>query len=315
MAGFFNRKRNERNIREYYGFEEEKAPKQLSFSVVVIAALVLVLVIVVSIFSINLSNNSFKKFQRASTKNFESGGFEYTVTAGLNGETYMAYDGALEFDLGSQMLESQYHAVYSDYEYDAVTYAHKAKAYKGNYYSGKWTVEDYTDKALDFFSFYRSYKKGEFEAGAFVRFTDTNDVFRAVQLERSVTAILDELTKPTSMKNMLHQKVETNDDGTVYTFTPEMDEVMAVVTKNIGSAYSSAKEYNKVRERIESSQLKLENANTTVSYTISPNKYLTDVVIDHEVEGNRYRIVIEMKNFGKTEVEVKDGFLSAAGIE
>lgn len=315
MAGFLNRRKIDKGIDEYYGMEEVKAPKKLKFSMLVIVALVLVFVVIVSIFSINLNNNSFKKFHRASIKNFESSGFEYEVSAGINGENYMSYAGALEFDLRDQILESQYHAVYTDYEYDAVSYAHKSQAYRGNYYGGRWTVEEYTEKALDFFSFYRSYKRGEFDAGALVRFTETNDIFRAVQLRNSTMATIEELSKPTAINNILHQKIQSTENGTVYTFTPDMDEVMAIVTRNVASAYSSAKEYNEVKQRIDESMTNLENAQTTVSYTISLDKYLTDIEIVHIVNGDRYVIEIHMSNFGKTDVEVADGFLTAAGVE
>ncbi len=315
MGKFFNRKKIDKGINEYYGIEEERAPKKLKFSMLVVVALVLVFAVIATIFCINLNNNSFKKFHRASIKNFESSSFEYEVTAGVNGETYMSYDGALEFDLSDQILESQYHAVYTDYEYDAVSYAHKAQAYRGNYYGGKWTVEEYTEKALDFFSFYRSYKKGEFDAGALVRFTETNDVFRAVQLKNSIMATIEELSKPTALNNILHQKIENIQDGTVYTFTPEMDELTAIVTRNIASAYSSAKEYNEVKERIDESMTNLENAQTTVSYTISRDKYLTDIVIEHIVNGDRYDIKIKMINFSEAEAEIAEGFLTAVGVE
>ena len=315
MAFFLNRRKRDKGIDEYYGMKDIKAPKKLKFSMLVVIALVLVFAVIGTIFCINLSNNSFKKFHRASVKNFESGSFEYTVSARLNSEAQMSYKGALEFDLNGQFLESQYHAVYSDYEYEAASYARKDQAYRGNYYGGKWTVEEYTEKVLDFFSFYRNYKRNKFDAGALVRFTETNDVFRAVQLKNSTLDTIEELTKPRNMNNMLHQTIENTEDGTVYTFTPNMDEVMEIVTRNIAPAYASAKEYSEIKERIDNSVTNLENAQTTVSYTISRDKYLTDIVIEHIINGDKYEIFIEMSNFGKSEVEISEGFLVAAGLE
>ena len=164
----------------FYEEEEESVIKKyLRFPVFVGLGLVLVAFVIILMFLFNHNNNALAMFNKASSNVFESGSFHYDVCAGVNGTTYMQYKGDMEFDLDKQLMNSSYHAVYEDYEYDAVVYGSGTQSHRGNYYGGKWSVEDYSEKALDFFDFYKDYRKGEFDAGAMLRFTDSSDVFNA----------------------------------------------------------------------------------------------------------------------------------------
>lgn len=304
------------NVSYRYEDENENAqPKWLRFSVFVAIALVAVLVIAILIVFFNLNNNVLKSLVDSSCENFESGSFDYHITASINDKTHLEYVGQLEFDINTQLLKSSYHADYNTYEYDSVTSANGADAYTGSYYGGKWTVEDYTDKALDFFSFYRSYSKGKFDAGAAVRFTDLNDKFDAVQLQSSVENIIKELSSAKAIDDVLCCETVQTEDGTVVTLRPQSDELFQIVSKNLSSAFTSAKEYEEFKKMIDDNSQALSKAKTVVSYTISKNKYLTEVHIEHTVDDKCYKIDILMDNFSNAQVEIPDGFITATGQE
>ncbi len=316
MADFFRKKKPMLKSEQYYEQEQESVfSKVRKFPIFVGISVVCVLLVFAIVFFANYSNNSLKMFVDSTSKNFDSGSFEYSVSAELNSVTYLDYEGQLEFSLGGQSFESLYHAVYEDYEYDAVVYANKGQAYRGNFYGGKWTIEDYTEKALDFFSFYKSYRKNEFDAGAFVRFTDNTDTFSAVQLEQSVNNIAKELSKQSSLENILHQKLETTDKGTTVTFTPELDKVFDVVLKYIGSAYTSANAYSEFKDVVAQSEENLKNAQTKISYTISRDGYMTDLILEHKINGDCYVVKVKMSNFSKAQVDIPQDFMTAANLE
>ena len=234
MAMFFNKgKPNLKSERYYEDYEPQgfQLSRYVKFSAFVVVALVLVAAVIISMVAFNLKNNTLVMFNKASSKNFDCGSFSYQLNAKLNDELYMMYDGAIEFDLHDRKIESVYHAVYKDYEYDAVTYAQDSKAIRGNYYNGKWTTEDYSDRALDFFGFYNDYRRGKLDAGAAVRFTQTNDKFAARPLKTSIESIIKELSKPTNMNAVMHQKMVVADGDTTITFNPEIDKVFDIMQK------------------------------------------------------------------------------------
>ncbi len=300
----------------YYEQEEENINKKyLKFPIFVTVGLIIVAVTVVAMFVINIDNNPLKMFNKASSKLFDCGSFSYEVSAGKNGETYMFYQGAMELDTDNQKLESSYHAVYDDYEYDATVYAKGVEAYRGNYFEGKWSIEDYSQKSLDFFDFYRDYRKGDFDAGAALRFTGTNDVFSAPNLEESFENISKELMSPSGLNKILCSEVRTENDVTVVTFNPNVKELFGVITRNIGSAYASAKAYTEFKDSVDYSTENLEKAQLTLSYTIDRNGYLTDMVFNYTIDNDNYVIEVHTSDFKNVEAEISQGFLTAAGIE
>lgn len=299
----------------YYEDEPENRFKQyLRFPVFVTVALVLVVAIIISIFAINRNNNAFVMFNKAVANNFDCGSFKYDVDAGINGMIYMKYDGEMEFDLQSQKLKSVYHAAYENYEYDAVVYGEDVTAYRGNYYGGKWSVEDYSEKALDFYDFYRDYRKGDFDAGAAVRFTDTTDVFNPQQLGESVERIFRELSKPGNMKNIMCQDIKIDDTSTTVTFKPQLEEVFYLISANIGSAFSSADEYAEFKANVENSTINLSSADLTITYVVDDNGYLSDFSLSYSIGSNTYFIQAKFSEFEEAKVEIPEGFLKAANI-
>ena len=317
MAMFFNRKRPLLKSERYY--EDETDVKSIKdfvkFPVFVAVALLLVVVIVVSIFMVNYNNNTFVMFNKASVKNFDCGSFAYDVSATLNDKTVMSYDGAIKFDLNDRQIESVYHAVYEDYEFDAITYAEGASAVCGNYYGGKWTVDDYTDRALDFYGFYNDYRKGKFDASALIRFTQTNNMFSAGQLQTAVESIIDELTKPTNMRGIMHQQVSTVDNVTTVSYSPEMDKLFDVMISHIGPAFTSVNTFTQFKEDVENSKLNLQSTDVLLSYTIDSKGYLTDIFLSYTIDSDTFTVDVHMSDFKEAEVEIPESFYVAAGID
>lgn len=310
-----NKKPLPRTVRFYEDEPETFVQRMSKFPIFVTVAIVLVAAIVISMFCINYSNNSLKMFLDASVENFDCGSFDYKVTTSIDGVECQDFEGAFEFDHNNQYFLSAYHAVYADYEYDAVAYANGADAYRGNYYDGEWIIENYTDRALDFFGFYRDYRKGELDAGAVVRFTGTTTKYSAVHLDKAVNEIAKELTKTSTLNNVLCQSIESTDEYTKVTFTPKMDELCNIIMEHIGSAYTSAIAYSDYKDRIIDSAENLKKAQAVISYTIDNDGYLTNVVIDYTVERKNFVIDINMSNFTTAKPQVHDGFYEAAGIE
>ena len=313
---FFNSRKPDPYEDYYDNFtDKNKESKYIKFPVFVGAAVGLVLLVFAIIFLINIGSSSLEKFNKATVKNFESGGFDYHISAGIDDKTFMDYKGALEFDLDTQMFESSYHATYEDYEYDSVTYAHGADSFSGSYYGGKWSVENFTNKALDFFSFYRNYEKGKFDAGSAARFTGLNDTFNAVQLQYSIENITKDLSSAHAQKHILCQSVESNENGTTITFKPKNDELADIILNNIDSAFASAKDFEKFKEVIDGSNDSLSKAQTVISFTINRDRFLTNIHVDHTANGKCYKIDVQMSNFGGAEVEIPDSFVVATGKE
>ncbi len=316
MFGFrSNRKTLSRSERYYEPVEETFSSKILKFPIFVVAGLVLVILVVGMIFYFNYNNNALRKFIDSSSKNFDSGGFEYHISAGVNKDTFMDYTGELSFDLNNQNMTSIYHAVYEEYKYDAAIYSKGNFAYRGNYYGGKWSADDYTDSSLDFFDFYRDYRKGVFDAGAALRFTKNTEKFNAQQLQVAVDNITSELMKASNAKNILHSQVEETANGTVITFTPDVAKLYDVIVDNIGSAYTSANAYAQFKETVNNSKANLSSVIATVSYIINQDGYLTDISIDYTLKDEHYFFIVEMSNFGAREIELPEGFMSVIGLE
>ena len=317
MFDFYNKRRKLSKSERIYDQEnrEKLKKKYLNFSIFVTVGVVMVVTVVALILYMNFENGVLRTFVKSSSKNLESGGFSYHITAGINENTFMECDGEFELELSNQQLTSLYHAKYDGYEYDAVTYSRGSKAYRGNYYGGKWSVEDYTDRSFDFFDFYRDYRKGRLDTSAIIRYTGANDKFDATQLSKSIGAILKEVSSTKNLHRVLHQQINDTAQGTVISYTPDMKTLMGIIVRNIGSAYSSANEYTKFRDTVENSYENLEKVYCVVKLTIDKKGYLRNIDISYMIEGQTHFMKFEFSEFGEREIEVPDSFLAAADLQ
>ncbi len=302
-------------VRMYEPEEESNIERYKSFPVFVGIGALVVFIIVFAIIYFNSSNNVLKSFVDASSKNFDCSSFSYNVSTKLNGVSQMEYEGDIEFDLNGQILKSVYSADYTEYTYDTVVHCESTQSYRGNYYDGKWIVDSYSDKALDFFDFYRDYRKHEFDAGAALRFTGLNSTFSAQGFDASFDDIVNELTKPKNIDSVLCVQTVTSDKGTTVTMTPQLEQVFDIIVDEIGSAYLSANEYTQFLQTVENSRDNLHSAEAVISYTITADGYLSDILVNYTIGNDTYEINIEMSDFGVAQVDVPDSFYEAAGIE
>lgn len=308
---FFTNHRN-----DDYNQEQSNLKKRITkFSVFVVIGLLIVTIIIGSMFYFNYQNNSIYMFVDASAAAFESGSFDYKITARINSDIYMDYQGSMEFDLDNQEMTSVYHAQYDDYQYDTVIYAKDGVGYDGTYYGGKWTVDDYTSTSLDFFDFFRSYSKKSFNSPAFMRFTGNTRTFNAAQLKYSVEDIIEELSSIGNLNKILHQDISADDGKTVVTFDVELDKVYDIVIDNIAPAYSSANDFIQFKEHVQNNQENLKNTVCKIKYTINENDLLTDLQVDYTANSNHYTITCQLSNFANTKANVPDGFFAAANMQ
>lgn len=313
MTNLFKRRYSSAD-EDYY--DKPKQNKNIAkFSVFVVIALLVVTIIIGSIFYFNFKNNSLRTFVKASSNVLDCGSFEYHIAASIDGTPYMDYKGEMSFDHENRYMVSLYHADYNDYEYDAVLLAKSDVAVKGNYYGGKWTVEDYTSSAHDFMDFYNDYRNYNFNAAAAMRFLGDTKTFNSANLETAMDNIFSELSKPNNLKNVLHQHIEEKDGKTIYTFKPEMFELSQIVLEHIAPAYSSAKVYAEFKDTIFKNEDNLRNVDATLMYTIDENEYLTDVLLNYTVNGKTYTIKVELGKFTEPNPHVPEDFLVAANAQ
>lgn len=311
-----NKKPLPKTIRNYEGEQENNGIEQiLRFPVLMAVSVVLVAAVIITVIFINKGNNVFSQFVKASSKSFDSGSFDYTVNVSVNDSTNMKYTGTFQMDIDDQLLSSVYHAEYNEYQYDSVTYYKNAASYQGNYYDGKWTVSDNTDKVIDFIDFYGDYRKGDFDAGAFVRFTNSTKSFSASQLQKAFGDIIDDFKKSSNLNNVLHMTESTSGVNTVVTFEPDVAQALDIIKSHLAPAFASANAYKDFCTRIDDAKGNLATTKATVSYTVDGSGYLTAVELDYRIKTDRYVISAALENFGEAQIKIPDGFFTAAGIK
>lgn len=316
MPKFLFRKRpfydDEEDFEEQVGNLKKKV---IRFPVFVIAGFVLVAVVTAIIISINISNNSLRVLVKSTAQTIECDGFDYHIEAKIDDVTCMDYKGQFEFDLEDRSYTSVYHATYNDYEYDNVVYVNAEKSYRGNWYGGKWNVEDYTASALDFIDFYKDFRKFRFDGPSALRFTGLTGKYNARQFGNSMNDIIKELSKSRNLNHVMHQHIENSEAGMVVTYTPDMEKVYDILIENIAPAYTNANEYLSMKEDVERNRENIRNSELYVQYKTNADGYLTNFVFDYTTNGVNYEINIELSNFNNAKPVIPDSFFVAAGIE
>lgn len=313
MAKYLFRKRPFDDDEDFEQQVDDLKKKVIRFPVFVIAGLVLVAIVVGIIIWVNVSNNSLRVLVLSTAKSIESDGFDYHIEAKIDGVTRMEYDGQMEFDLKESSYISSYHADYVDYEYDNVVYASGHKSYRGNCYGGKWTIEDYSAKALDFIDWYKDFRHFRFDGSSALRFTELTGKFNARQFGNAGNGIIKELSKTKNLHKVLHQEIVSNDDGGMtVTYNPDMEKVVDIVMKDIAPAFTNANDYLNLKESIELNRENIRNSQMVVTYTTNKDGYLTNFTLDYTAGGTNYYINAELSNFSKAKVQVPQSFFTAA---
>lgn len=318
LFDFFNKNKKPlpKTVR-YYEDEEPKFSlkefiKAHIFTCTIIGAVCLLIVVLLIVISIRSGKNPLSDIKTALDKNIDSGSFSFTLTADVDGERYMSYNGKLKINQSRQELSLYYDAEYKDYSYSNVTYSKSGSAYSGNYYSGQWTVSESYDKVVDVFEFIRTSKKNGEWAAPLLRLlnmssTFSSDVFQS-SFDKIYRSILGQINAGVNYS-------ETTQDGkTVRTFTPSMNDMFDTFSENLGPAFSRATDYNAFKEKIETNAGNLRSSNCTFIYSLDKNGHLTDVILSIQTNSKSYDFALTMSDFSKTEVEIPEGFFAAANI-
>ena len=134
-------------------------------------------------------------------------------------------------------------------------------------------------------------------------------------LREAFYEIEDELTKPSTMRNVLHQEVVAENGKTEVTFRPEMDKVFEIIVDNVGPAYTSAKAFSEFKANVENSVMNLQSTDVFITYTIDEAGYLSYVYMGYVVEGDNYYIEVNMDDFKQAQAEIPESFFTAAEID
>jgi hypothetical protein len=279
---------------------------------IVIASVLLIGLISVGIKIYNDANNPLSRFNSASAKNLGSS-FSFRLTAGLDGETLMSYDGAMKVKPSDQRVEVEYEADYGDYRYRNVLYTYETETYRGNYYNGQWTVDPVTDKVSDFFDFYTDYKVGRFDGGSFLRFTELSSQFSASELTSFVNSLKGRLSTESPAAKITF--VHNNDGGDDYRYEISLLAIAEIIRDEGAPSFFRSRDYDNFVAKLEANRESLENAACSLSYSITSSGYLSNLVIELSGEDVAYTLRCEMGDFGTAEPDIPDEFYLAAHID
>ena len=276
---------------------------------IVIAAILILSLTIGGITYFYRKSNPVSRFVSALTKDIESS-CAFDVTATYNDEQVMHYTGAVASDTRRQSLRIALDAEVTDYSYRNVVYTSGKTSYFGNYYNGQWTVSDCSPRVLDFYDFYADFRYNHFDAGAYLRFFDKTSEYNADELKKAVEKLLKQFASSNDLSNLT---ISNTEDGTVYTYTPDVYAMAKEIENRGGSVFFSADGYALYSKRVGLNEEALKDAQVRLSYTISSGGYLTDLEFSIESNGEKYELDCTMSDFG-VEPEISEDFFSAAGI-
>ena len=259
----------------------------------------------------NNNTNPLSRFISSSSKNLSSS-FSFNVEAEKNGESMMRFSGAMKANPSAQKLEIAYDAEYADYSYSNVIYTDGETSYKGNYYKNHWTVTDCTNKVKEYFDFFTDYRHGNFDSGAFLRFTELNNFLYSIELNRFMVTVKDRLSTDSSIVSITSRR-EGSDMVYRYDFKPQgaLD-----LIKDYGASvfYTSPDYYNFV-SRIEANEANIAKSKCFMEYTVNGSGNMSRLSFSILTGEDSYIINCEMSGFNDSVPEIPDDFYTAASIK
>lgn len=257
------------------------------------------------------SHNPISRFISSSGKNLGSS-FSFKITAEKNGETSMAYNGAMSVNPGAQTVTLVYDADYKDYKYTNAVYTNGAVSYKGNHYNGQWTLTNCTERVQEFFDFYNDYKNGVFDGGSFVRFTGLNNFLYAAELNRFMDTVRSRLSSDSNIA-----KITTSNNGgdTTYRYDVDLSELFELIRTQGAPIFYTSPDYNKFDALIEANLENIDSAKCWFEFTVNGQGYMSYMHISVDTGKDVYDINFEMDGFGSTYPDIPDSFFEAAGLQ
>lgn len=253
----------------------------------------------------NQDANPVNRLMSASAKDFSTP-FDFEVALTVDDKPVMSYKGSVDSDGRNHKAEIAYDADYNEYTFKGAVYADPNLAAKGYYYDKEWTVRDCEERISNFFDFDGDLRRGEFDAGSLLRFTDLTSHYSSKELNKFFKVVKEKLASDSPVAKITTEK---KDDGTVYRYDVSPVELFDMISKEGASLFYSADEYNWFREKLEGNREVIENAECVITYTINKDGYLTDFDITVSYSGHSYGLNCDMSSFGNTKVELDPAFL------
>ena len=279
--------------------------------IMMIAGILAVALIFVGIKIYNDSHNPMSRFVRASAKNLGTS-FSFNIVAEKNGDLMLHYTGSAQFDTDRQRVAVIYDADCVEYQYRNVIYTDDQTTYKGNYYNGQWTLSDCTEKVQNYFDFYKDYRSGRFDGGAFLRFFELNAAYSAQETEQFVKLVTDRMSTDSSIATFT---TASDEKGTTYRYEVEPEALCDLIINQGASVFFRSSDYNLFVKKADANRARLAASDCRLSFTISPSGYLSILEVEIITPDGSYTVKCLMGNFGSNKPDISDDFYEAAGIE
>lgn len=271
------------------------------------AGIVVVIVIIAFIYMFYRNSNPLSRMMTAASKDFGTS-FDFTAEMTENGEPVMQYEGTASFDRSRHTIEAVCSADYNTYTYTTVVTADRKKSTKGIYYSDKWTLRDCSDAVQNFIDFDRSFSKGEFNGGAFLRFTELTSDYSTREIDSFMKIVKNRLTTNSTITSVTSEKVGGD---THYHYDIDLYELMDMISKEGASIFYRASDYEKFVAAFEDNKSVIKNAKFSFDYVVNSSGYLSSFETRLISNGRNFGFSCEMSNFGKAGVEIPEGYQKA----
>lgn len=268
-----------------------------------VGALVVAIVVLVAVLY-QKSANPWSKLIKAASKDLD-GSFSFSADVSIDDDRIMSYNGSVDIDRGRQIVNAVYDADYTDYSYSAAVMDYAS----GTLYDGVWRVEDCEDKVHDFFDFDTDYRKGSFDAGAFLRFTGLNTTFYSAELQNFVDSLRDKLS---SESNLAHITTESSPDGTTYIYKISLKELFDLVLNDGAPVFNRSADYDYFKALYKANYDNIDRSYCTIEYKINAKGYLTDIAVMVKTGDHSYTISLALSDFGTAKVIFPKEFTDAA---
>ena len=257
------------------------------------------------------STNPMGRLVHSASKDFGTS-FDYHITFSRNDNPYMTYDGAVEVNRGAHTVNAYYSADYVDYTYKGALMTEDNNAFKGSCYQEKWSVEDCTNRAQDFFEFDSDFKRGDFNGGALLRFLGLNTKYSAEELEKLESRFRSRLSASGDYVTIRKTSVE---GGTEFVYEIKMNMICESLVEEGAPLFYRSTDYDSFKLLFEANRTELEQANCTMRYVVDSHGYLSEFSLTVETDDELYAMDCEMSNFGTAEVNIPDSFKEAVTAE
>ena len=277
----------------------------------IMIGILVALIIFIGIRIYDGNTNPLSRFIKSSSKNLSTS-FSFDVTAEKNGEQMMSYSGSMKADPKGQKLTIEYDAEYPDYSYKNVIYTNGLTTYKGNLYKEHWTVTDCTNRVKEFFDFFTDYRDGNFDAGAFLRFTGLNNYLYSIELNRFMVTVKNRLSTDSAIVKI----TSTREGGcSTYRYDFNMQETMDLLIDRGASVFYTSPDYYHFVNKVRANEKNIADSKCFVEFTVGPSGFMESLDINILTGTDSYIIHCAMSDFDSAVPEIPDEFYLASGIK